>query len=69
MLLLHKNIYHEGKTILKWLVWINVLAFTPFISLHALPFMLNLPYLDDDTVEIFCLLSLLDISIYLSLNK
>lgn len=63
-----KNICHEGKTILKWLVWINVLAFTPFILLHALPYMLNLPYLDDDTVEIF--LFIIPIGyFYLSVSK
>ncbi|WP_246494251.1 sensor histidine kinase [Lysinibacillus agricola] len=47
-----KNTSHDGKIILKWLVWINVLAFTPFILLHALPFILNLPYLDDYAVVI-----------------
>ncbi len=36
------------KSFFKWLILIHVCAFIPFIFLHAVPFIFNLPYLQDD---------------------
>lgn len=41
------------KVFLKWLIFINIGAFIPFILLHAVPFILNVPYLKDDVAALF----------------
>ncbi|MGG3805392.1 ATP-binding protein [Metabacillus fastidiosus] len=38
---------------LKWMLLIKIIAFGPFIFLHAIPFILGLPYLDDKIVALF----------------
>lgn len=41
-----KGTHHEA--LLKWLVIIHACAFLPFIFLHAIPFIFDLPYVSDD---------------------
>jgi two-component system, NarL family, sensor histidine kinase ComP len=49
--IVHRNSKH--KTFLKWLIFINIFAFLPFIILHAVPFMFDGPYLKDDLAGFF----------------
>ncbi|WP_107947196.1 ATP-binding protein [Lysinibacillus parviboronicapiens] len=51
MLLLYFYVATKGshhEVFFKWLILIHVCAFIPFIFLHAVPFIFNLPYLQDD---------------------
>lgn len=49
--IIHRNSKH--KTFLKWLIFINIFAFLPFIILHAVPFIFDGPYLKDDLAALF----------------
>ncbi|MED4533755.1 sensor histidine kinase [Metabacillus fastidiosus] len=46
-----KDSVHEP--FLKWMIIIKVIAFSPFIFFHAIPYILGWPYLVDDIVGLF----------------
>lgn len=52
-----KNRHSLNEPFLKWMLVIQVVAFFPFIFLHALPWMLDLPFIADE-IAALCLFAI-----------